>query len=113
MRVAGTMLAILILILAGCTGSDDARPTDRMDASARVACADYARLLADLSHGLVNKDAELRSRLMDINRDASESQTPGIASGAEAMLHDTTKYDDPQTFYLHLRSFMQVCAASS
>jgi hypothetical protein len=111
MRVVGAMLAILLV--AGCTRSNDARPTDRMDASARVACADYARLLADLSHGLVNKDAELRSRLMDINREASESQTPGIASGATAMLHDATQYDDPQAFYLHLRSFMQVCAASS
>jgi hypothetical protein len=59
------------------------------DASARLACGHFYNVLGDVRDGVLT-DFELREKLREIHDTARVSETPGIASSAQAMLAAAT-----------------------
>lgn len=78
-------LVIGVGLLDGPSEDDDSPAASGLDASAQLACRDFAGVARDANAGIIT-DAELREELKDINDRAQYSDSPGVASAAQSML---------------------------
>jgi hypothetical protein len=79
------------------------------DASARLACDHFRNIADDAAAGIL-AETEVRKKLREVHDDARLSSTPGIASGAQAMLAAvTTGTGDDLTTAVH--RFRSACSS--
>jgi len=106
-------IALLSLVLAGCSSTP---PEQRQNASAVIACRDFATTISDVSKGLLT-ELELRQRVQAIYENArlasvdSYSKKPpfGFHQSAETMLRSVTNTPDPEAFGAAAKQFTEAC----
>ncbi len=99
-------VGVLLVVLAGCSGSGDGNDAVRdsegrpvvnpdmdADGGAVLACRGIRNVASDYRDGQLTF-GELRSALQDVEDDASVSEEPGIAASARAMVAAVTARND-------------------
>lgn len=99
-RLPAALAAAATVLAAGCAAPPD------VDVVAQAACRDYHAMVADVSMML---DEEVRIELVEIERRASLSETPAIASAARRMLEGATQ-GDPETVGRGSEAMASACA---
>lgn len=87
---AGVVIGVLALGTSLIRGPSE---TTGPDASARMACTHFRNVLGDISDGVLT-DEEIRRKAQEVDRDASASEWPGIASASRAFLAAMTSGGD-------------------
>lgn len=93
MTIKRTILFILAVTLAtACTSSSSSPSPSSYDASADLACTHFQNIVSDYTDGILTRD-ELRTKMVEVESDARNSDTPGVALAAKEVLAGLTARD--------------------
>lgn len=98
--------AIGVLLLAAACRADSGP-----DGGATLACSQFSGVARDAADGLLTDD-ELRSKIQDVESDASVSDEPGVAESARRMLAAVTPPIDPAAYSGAVDDFVAACNAA-
>lgn len=100
------VLLVGVLVLAACGGTDSGP-----DAGAQLACTHFSNVAQDAADGVLTNE-ELRSKIKEVEDDASVSDEPGVADAARRMLAAVTAVD-PEAYGDAVTDFVAACNAAA